>query len=151
MTTTEPILSPEQVETLRQLANGMTPKEIAARGQFERTTIRMRVVRAGRRMGLPADATTVHVVAEAMRRGLLARRRPLMPEPERSWRGTGANTLVLEGTNGNDGEVNLWIAAPHDGPGVGLTGDQCREIGQSLIRRAHLIGNTQQRTNGARP
>lgn len=149
MSAADPILTPEQVETLRQLARGMTPKEMAARGQFERTTVRMRVVRAGRRLGLPANATTVLVVLTAAMRGLLGER-SIAPIPPASWRGLADHTLVIEGTNAEDTSVVLWVAAPHDGPGVTLTADQARVIGRSLIQRAALIEARPRAKNGAR-
>lgn len=139
MSDADPILTPEQVDTLRQLAGGMTATQIAARGNLATTAVRMRVARAGERLGLSVGATTVQVTVEAALRGLLAEPQSYAPVPPGSWRGVADHTLVVEGTNGDDTAVVMWVAAPHDGPGVTLTADQAREIGWSLIQRAALI------------
>lgn len=58
---------------------------------------------------------------------------------ERYYEGATGNGLVVEHTERGDGYVELWVAAPTDGPSVRIAAEQCRTLAADLVRRADLI------------
>jgi DNA-binding CsgD family transcriptional regulator len=144
-------LTPTEVRTIRMLADGMTVAAIAKHDHMSSTGCSMRIIRAARRLGLHG-VTHVRLVVECLRRGLLDEPgKPGMPVLPRSWHGLNDNTLVIEVTNANDAVVNLWVAAPNDGPSVLLSADQARAVGADLIRRGDLIKPRPVQPIGERP
>lgn len=61
-------LTDKEVETLRMLAAGLTPQQIAARDYVEGTAVSNRVARAAVKLG---TKTTTHTVVVALCRGYL--------------------------------------------------------------------------------
>ncbi|GLZ34844.1 hypothetical protein Lesp02_70310 [Lentzea sp. NBRC 105346] len=67
------------------------------------------------------------------------------PIEGRTWTGratnntVAANSLVLEETSRDDEAINVWVAAPDDGPSVQLTAAQARELSRDLVKRADRI------------
>ena len=61
-------LTPKEIETLRMLAAGLTPQQIAAREYAGGTAISNRIARAAVKLG---TTTTTHTVVVALCRGYL--------------------------------------------------------------------------------